>query len=200
MEAPLALICIIFMVCITYGVIRATNIQKNHGLACRTIYIPEDLSIKTLLNQIKDLSINELKKKALYVGVPKEKVKELTILSQDGQPNAYDIITLKRMIITNSVDSSRIVLDSMNQGNVAKDRNKSIKRYLAGLNSLSKDNYEDEVTKRLQDIGHKITGNIKKPNKKFTIDNYSDYTNIKALVDNMLVKEKRHIFNKKSKP
>ena len=56
MEAPLALICIIFMVCITYGVIRATNIQKNHGLACRTIYIPEDLSIKTLLNQIKDLS------------------------------------------------------------------------------------------------------------------------------------------------
>ena len=94
MEAPLALICIIFMVCITYGVIQATNIQKNHGLACRTIYIPEDLSIKTLLNQIKDLSINELKKKALYVGVPKEKVKELTILSQDGQPNAYDIITL----------------------------------------------------------------------------------------------------------
>ena len=54
MEAPLALLCIIFMVVITYGVIRATNIQKNHGLACRTIYIPEDLSIKTLLNQIKD--------------------------------------------------------------------------------------------------------------------------------------------------
>ena len=200
MEAPLALICIIFMVGITYGVIQATNIQKNHGLACRTIYIPEDLSIKTLLNQIKDLSINELKKKALYVGVPKEKVKELTILSQDGQPNAYDIITLKRMIITNSVDSSRIVLDSMNQGNVAKDRNKSIKRYLAGLNSLSKDNYEDEVKKRLQDIGHKITGTIKKPKTNFTIDNYSKNKNIKALVDNMLVKEKRHIFNKKSKP
>ena len=200
MEAPLALICIIFMVCITYGVIQATNIQKNHGLACRTIYIPEDLSIKTLLNQIKDLSINELKKKALYVGVPKEKVKELTILSQDGQPNAYDIITLKRMIITNSVDSTRIVLDSMNQDNVAKDRNKSIKRYLAGLNSLSKDNYKDEVTKRLKDIGHKITETIKKPKTNFTIDNYSKNKNIKALVDNMLVKEKRHIFNKKSKP
>lgn len=200
MEAPLALLCIIFMVYITYGVIRATNIQQNHGLACRTIYIPEDLSIKTLHDQIKDLSINKLKKKALYVGIPKEKVKELTILSQDGQPNYYDIITLKRLIITNSVDSSRIVLDSMNPDNVVKDRKQSIKRYLAGLNSLSKDNYEDEVTKRLQDIGHKTTGTIKKPNKKFTIDNYSNYKNIKALVDNMLVKEKRHIFNKKSKP
>ena len=188
------------MVVITYGVIRATNIQKNHGLACRTIYIPEDLSIKTLLNQIKDLSINELKKKALYVGVPKEKVKELTILSQDGQPNPYDIITLKRMIITNSVDSTRIVLDSMDQGNVDKDRNKSIKRYLSGLNYLSEDNYKDEVTKRLQDIGHKATGTIKKPAKNFTIDNYSNDTNIKALVDDMLVKEKRHVFNKKSKP
>ena len=104
------------------------------------------------------------------------------------------------MIITNSVDSSRIAVDSMNQGNVAKDRNKSIKRYLAGLNSLSKDNYEDEVTKRLQDIGHKITGTITKPTKELTINNYSNNTHIKALVDNMLVKEKRHIFNKKSKP
>ena len=35
---------------------------------------------------------------------------------------------------------------------------------------------------------------------QFLFDNYSDYKNIKALVDNMLVKEKRHIFNKKSKP
>ena len=88
----------------------------------------------------------------------------------------------------------------MDQGNVDKDRNKSIKRYLSGLNYLSEDNYKDEVTKRLQDIGHKATGTIKKPAKKFTIDNYSNDTNIKALVDDMLVKEKRHVFNKKSKP
>ena len=68
------------------------------------------------------------------------------------------------------------------------------------LNYLSEDNYKDEVTKRLQDIGHKATGTIKKPAKKITIDNYSNDTNIKALVDDMLVKEKRHVFNKKSKP
>ena len=200
MEAPLALLCIIFMVYITYGVIRATNIQQNHGLACRTIYIPEDLSIKTLHDQIKDLSINKLKKKALYVGVPKEKVKELTIVSPDGKTNPYDIITLKRMIITNSVDSSKIVLNSMNPDNEAKDRTKSIKRYLAGLNSLSDGNYKDEVNKRLQGIGHKTNDTIKKSATNLTINNYSDDTNIEALVDDMLVKEKRHIFNKKSKP
>jgi len=78
MESILAILCIVFFAILTYGLIGAYNLQKNHQYNCRTLYIPEDLDLEKAFKGVDKLTMNGLKRKARRLGATKEYVDEST--------------------------------------------------------------------------------------------------------------------------
>jgi hypothetical protein len=78
MESILAILCIVFFAILTYGLIGAYNLQKNHKYNCHTIYIPEDLDLEKAFKGLDKLTLNGLKRRARRLGATKEFANEST--------------------------------------------------------------------------------------------------------------------------
>ena len=71
----LALLCILFFSVLTYGYIQGDNLQRLHYYNCKTIYVPEDIDIETIYQEIHTMDIHQLRKRARYLGHPEDKMK-----------------------------------------------------------------------------------------------------------------------------
>jgi len=103
MESILAILCIVFFVVLTYGLIQGANLQKFHKHNCRTIYIPESIDLETAFRSVQNLTIDDLKKRGRDLGATKE--------FTDKQTE----IELKIFIIQNSISEDHILFDDISE-------------------------------------------------------------------------------------
>lgn len=114
METILLILCIVFFIILTRGIIQATNINKLHKHNCRTIYIPENLDLEQAFNYVNKLDINGLKKRARKLGATKEFTDNSTILE------------LKSFIVQNSIGDDHILFTDITQDIKTRDNIKKL--------------------------------------------------------------------------
>jgi len=103
MESVLALLCIVFFILLTYGLIQGYNLQKHHKYNCRTIYIPEDIDLETAFQTIENKDTNQLKKRARQLGATKDFVDSISDLE------------LKVFIIQTSISNEHILFKELEE-------------------------------------------------------------------------------------
>jgi hypothetical protein len=103
MESVLAVLCIIFFVVLTYGLIQGNNLQTNHKYNCRVIYIPEDIDLETAFESVDNKNTDQLKKRARELGGIREFVDSISDLE------------LKVFIVQHSIGEEHIPFNELEQ-------------------------------------------------------------------------------------
>ena len=97
MNSVLSIICIIFFAYLIHYIIKGYNQIKEHGIPCRTLYIPEDFDLNVALETVVGLSRIKLERRALELGIKRSVIKD---------KNDTD---LKVLIIQKSIEDKHIV-------------------------------------------------------------------------------------------
>tara|TARA_A100000164_G_C21552345_1_gene605671 strand:- start:265 stop:687 length:423 start_codon:yes stop_codon:yes gene_type:complete len=135
MDSLLAFLCIICFSILVYGFISGDNLKKYHLHNCHTIYVPENISMKTIYNNIKDKDINSLKRRAREIGISKQKIDSLN----DSE------IELKKLILIVSVGNEHIAtgdIDSILSEKPISDKNKDLTLLGKSSKQLEIDNFK----------------------------------------------------------
>ena len=125
MESVLLILCIVFFVVLTYGLIQGTNLHNNHLYTCRTLYIPEDIDLETASKTVKDKNVQQLKKRARELGATKKMV------------DSMEQIDLKVFIVEHSISDEHIYfkkLEDMDIISTEKDRTR--RRMIAEVSAM----------------------------------------------------------------
>jgi len=110
MESILAILCIVFFVIVTYGLIQGANLTKFHKDNCRTIYLPEHIDLETAFKHVDGKSLDELKKRGRSLGASKGFVDKST--EKD----------LKIFIIQNSISDEHILFNDLSEDITIRER------------------------------------------------------------------------------
>jgi hypothetical protein len=140
----LLFLCIVFFACLTYGLIQGDNLNRLHYYNCKTIYIPEDIDIETIYQEIHAMDIHQLRKRARYLGTSEGKMKILAKMNIKDEKRE-----LKEIIISLSKRDEDIRFKKLEDEDVIK---REIKR------SLLQDKKKKKLTneqKNMQDPEYK---------------------------------------------
>ena len=191
MDVLVALLCIVFLSVLIYGIVYGHNLTKEHGISCRTIYIPEDVSPKALREDLLSLDDNKndskvsdkLKKRARSLGISKTKV------------DTMKKSELIRLILMESVDPTRIILEGedIEQSNINKI--KTLKRIILSINSISEDNYKEAMENYIKYLYIQPPHKIEYPGK-ITFKDYIDRKDTKfslefKVIDSLFQKSRK---------
>ena len=97
MNSVLSIICITFFAYLIHYIIKGYNQTKEHGVPCKTIYIPEDFDLNIALDTVSGLSRVKLERRALELGIKRDIIKD----KNDTE--------LKILIIQKSIEDKHIV-------------------------------------------------------------------------------------------
>ena len=97
MNSVLSIICIVFFAYLIHYIIKGYNQMKEHGISCKSIYIPEDFDLNVALETVAGLSRIKLERRALELGIKRGIIKD---------KNDTD---LKVLIIQTSIEDKHIV-------------------------------------------------------------------------------------------
>ena len=97
MNSVLSIICIVFFAYLIHYIIKGYNQMKEHGIPCKSIYIPEDFDLNVALETVAGLSRIKLERRALELGIKRGIIKD---------KNDTD---LKVLIIQTSIEDKHIV-------------------------------------------------------------------------------------------
>jgi len=103
MNSVLSIICIAFFAYLIHYIIKGYNQIKEHGIPCKTIYIPEDFDLNVALDTVAGLSRIKLERRALEVGIKRGVIKD---------KNDTD---LKVLIIQKSIEDKHTVTMEIEQ-------------------------------------------------------------------------------------
>lgn len=103
MESVLVIICIVFFVLLTIGLVKSSHLHKFHKEDCHVIYIPEDYDLEKAFKLVSELSIDGLKKKARLLGASKSFV-------DSRKPSE-----IKIYIIQNIISNEHILFSDLNE-------------------------------------------------------------------------------------
>ena len=166
MNSVLAIICIILFAILTYGLIRARNLTKNHLIDCRTIYIPEEYDLEMAYKSINTNDINLLKKRASDLGASNDFLKKIKNEKNEKLKESKELKELKEFIILHSISNNHILFDKVETK--IKEREKGrvrsrIKQKIDSMNNTQlKKQYDTSMNKSIID---KL---LKKTDSKFT--------------------------------
>jgi hypothetical protein len=113
MDSILAILCIVFLCVLTYGLIQGYNLSKFHKYNCHTLYIPENLDLEQAFQSVTNRNLDELKKKARMQGATREFVDKYT--TEDDKKY------LKSFIIQNIISDEHILLSDIKEEGEARD-------------------------------------------------------------------------------
>lgn len=115
MESILAILCIVFLAVLTYGLVQGHNLTKEHLYNCRTIYIPEDIDLETAYNSVVNKDLNGLKKRASELGARKQYLD--TFDDKETSPSKLKefVNELQKYIIRNSISDEHILFEEIDK-------------------------------------------------------------------------------------
>ena len=135
MESVLALLCIVFFILLTYGLIQGHNLQKHHKFNCRTIYIPEDIDLETAFQTIENKDTNQLKKRARQLGATKDFVDSITD------------IELKVFIIQTSISNEHILFKELEEEIIMREESRDeLRDDIRETSTIQQDLQNPEIT------------------------------------------------------
>ena len=97
MNSVLSIICIAFFAYLIHYIIKGYNQMKDHGIHCKTLYIPEDFDLNIALDTVAGLSRIKLERRALELGIRRNVIKDKSD------------IDLKVLIIQKSIEDKHIM-------------------------------------------------------------------------------------------
>jgi len=97
MNSVLSIICIAFFAYLIHYIIKGYNQIKEHGIPCKTLYIPEDFDLNVALDTVTGLSRIKLERRALELGIKRNVIKD------------KNDIDLKVLIIQKSIEDKHIM-------------------------------------------------------------------------------------------
>ena len=119
MNSVLSIICIIFFAYLIHYIIKGYNQMKEHGISCKTIYIPEDYDLNVALDTVVGLSRNKLERRALELGIKRSVIKD---------KNDTD---LKVIIIQKSIEDKHIMTMEIEEKIKEREKRRLILRELS---------------------------------------------------------------------
>ena len=137
MESVLVILCIIFFIVLIRGFIEGVNLNKNHLIKCKRIYVPQDINLDTAFNSLINKNLDGLKKRARELGATKKYIDDLSSgddLTDDEMKKLKT--TLIKYIVLNSVTDEHILFESIEDK--IEDKNKLRKRITQEVNSMDR--------------------------------------------------------------
>ncbi len=107
MESIIAIICIVFIIIITYAIVQGNNLTKFHKYNCHTVYIPDNINLEQAFQRVNNLSLNALKKKARELGASKQFIEKY----YKDEDKKY----LKSYIIQQSISDDNILFNDITE-------------------------------------------------------------------------------------
>jgi hypothetical protein len=119
MNSILSILCIFFFAYVIHYLIKGYNQLKEHGVHCKTLYIPEDFDLEVALDTVSGLSRDKLERRALEIGINRSIVE------------SKDDMDLKIYIVQKSIEETHIMTMDMEENIKEREKNKLILRELS---------------------------------------------------------------------
>ena len=125
MNSVLSIICIAFFAYLTYYIIKGYNQMKEHGIPCKTLYIPEGFDLNVALDTVTGLSRIKLERRALELGIKRNVIKDkndtdLKILIIQKSIEDKHIVTMEIEEKIKEREANRVLLREMSDGDKLK--------------------------------------------------------------------------------
>jgi hypothetical protein len=123
MNSVLTILCIVFLSYLTHYIIKGYNQIKEHGIHCKTIYIPEDFDLSVALDTVAGIPRIKLERRALELGIKRNVI------------NSKNDMDLKIYIVQKSIEEKHIMTMEIEE---------NIKKIEAGRVSLREKSVGDD--------------------------------------------------------
>jgi hypothetical protein len=137
MNSVLSIICIAFFAYLIHYIIKGYNQMKDHGINCKTLYIPEDFDLNVALDTVTGLSRTKLERRALELGIKRNIIKDKSDTD------------LKILIIQKSIEDKHIMTMEIEEKIKEREKRRLILRELDGE--------EVEINTEIQQLNPNIT-------------------------------------------
>lgn len=137
MNSVLSIICIAFFAYLIHYIIKGYNQMKDHGIPCKTLYIPEDFDLNVALDTVTGLSRIKLERRALELGIKRNIIKDKSDTD------------LKILIIQKSIEDKHIMTMEIEEKIKEREKRRLILRELDGE--------EVEINTEMQQLNPNIT-------------------------------------------
>ena len=129
MNSVLTILCIVFLSYLTHFIIKGYNQIKEHGIHCKTIYIPEDFDLSVALDTVAGIPRIKLERRALELGIKRNVI------------NSKNDMDLKIYIVQKSIEEKHIMTMEIEE-NI---KQREADRVLLRENSVGDDLNYDQV-------------------------------------------------------
>ena len=125
MNSVLSIICIVFFAYLIHYIIKGYNQMKEHGIPCKTLYIPEEFNLNVALDTVTGLSRIKLERRALELGIKRSVIKDkndtdLKILIIQKSIEDKHIVTMEIEEKIKEREAGRVLLREMSDGDTLK--------------------------------------------------------------------------------
>jgi len=120
MNSVLSIICVAFFAYLIHYIIKCYNQMKEHGISCKTLYIPEDFDLNVALDTVTGLSRIKLERRALELGIKRNIIKDkndtdLKVLIIQKSIEDKHIMTMEIEEKIKEREAERVLLRDMNE-------------------------------------------------------------------------------------
>uniref|UniRef100_A0A6C0CFU2 Uncharacterized protein n=1 Tax=viral metagenome TaxID=1070528 RepID=A0A6C0CFU2_9ZZZZ len=120
MNSVLSIICVAFFAYLIHYIIKGYNQMKEHGISCKTLYIPEDFDLNVALDTVTGLSRIKLERRALELGIKRNIIKDkndtdLKVLIIQKSIEDKHIMTMEIEEKIKEREAERVLLRDMNE-------------------------------------------------------------------------------------